>query len=48
MSCLGYKHKTFKQLMEENNIKTLEDAVKCDELWSAGSRIRCRMCHRNF
>lgn len=47
----GNKHahhiKPFSLILIENNIKTLEDAIKCKELWDIGNGITlCPKCHK--
>ena len=38
--------KSFSQIIEENNIKTLEDAEKCEELWNINNGVAlCKDCH---
>jgi len=39
--------KPLSQIIEDNNIKTVEDALKCKELWSLinGSTL-CKKCHK--
>jgi hypothetical protein len=33
--------------LEKNNIKTLEDALDCEELWSVDNGTTlCRVCHK--
>ena len=39
--------KSFSQIIKENGIKTMEEAVKCNELWDiSNGRALCRECHR--
>ena len=39
--------KSFSLILEENNIKTLEDAKECNELWDLGNgRTLCEDCHK--
>ncbi len=39
--------KAFYKIFEDNNIKTLEDAKKCDELWNLeNGETLCIACHR--
>ena len=41
----GFKHS--KETIEENNIKTLIDAVNCNELWFITNGITlCVNCHK--
>ncbi len=38
--------KTFKQIIVENDIKTIQDAFSCDELWNINNgRTLCKPCH---
>lgn len=38
--------KSFAEILEENDIKTIEDAIKCDELWFISNGISlCVKCH---
>lgn len=38
--------KKFSQILYENNIKTIKDALKCKELWETDNgRVLCRECH---
>ena len=39
--------KMFCDVISENNIKTFEEAIDCQELWSLeNGRILCQECHR--
>lgn len=39
--------KQFSQILEENNITTLEEARNCEELWDVNNGITfCKKCHR--
>ena len=39
--------KSFAQILYENNIKTLNDAVNCEELWNiSNGRTLCITCHQ--
>lgn len=39
--------KPFYQIINSNNVQTLEDAIKCSELWDkANGRVLCRPCHK--
>lgn len=39
--------KTFSKIVNDNGIKKLEDALKCDELWDLGNgRTLCVPCHK--
>lgn len=39
--------KPFAVILDENNIKTLEEAILCDELWDiANGRTLCVPCHK--
>jgi len=39
--------KSFSQLLKENNIKSIDDAIKCDALWSLeNNRVLCKICHQ--
>ena len=39
--------KQFALIIKENNIKTLEEAKKCDELWDTDNgQVLCRECHK--
>lgn len=39
--------KTFADILKENNISTLEEALKCEELWNINNgRILCKPCHQ--
>lgn len=39
--------KLFSKIIEENNIKIMEDAYKCDELWNSKNLITlCKDCHK--
>lgn len=41
--------KRFIAIIRENNIKTLEQALNCKELWTCKGRTLCRKCHlKNF
>ena len=38
--------KNFAKILKDNNIKTLEDAKKCEELWNLDNgRVLCLSCH---
>lgn len=38
--------KEFNKIIKENNIKTLEDALLCEELWNINNgRTLCKECH---
>lgn len=37
--------KQFIEIIWENNIKTLEQALDCKELWKCNGRTLCRKCH---
>jgi len=40
--------KPFSNIINENNIRSMEDAEKCNELWDIGNgRTLCRDCHKN-
>ena len=39
--------KSFSLIMAENNIRTIEDAINCEELWNINNgRTLCENCHR--
>jgi 5-methylcytosine-specific restriction endonuclease McrA len=39
--------KAFSIILDENNIKTHEDAASCDELWNINNgRVLCVSCHK--
>lgn len=39
--------KPFSEIIAENGVKTLEDALKCSELWNINNgRTLCENCHR--
>jgi len=39
--------KPLKDIIEDNNIKTVEDALKCKELWSLNNGATlCKKCHK--
>lgn len=39
--------KTFAQIIQENNIKTIQDALNCKELWDIGNGVTlCVDCHK--
>ena len=39
--------KTFSQLLEENNILSLEDAIECEKLWDIeANRTLCEFCNK--
>ena len=39
--------KRFIDIVRDNNIQSIEDAIKCAELWDVGNgRTLCRPCHR--
>lgn len=39
--------KMFSLIMKENNIKSLEEALNCEELWNINNgRTLCKECHR--
>jgi hypothetical protein len=39
--------KTFAEILYEYNIKTLEDALNCEELWNKNNgRTLCKKCHK--
>lgn len=39
--------KAFAKILEEYNIKTLEEALKCEELWNLNNGITlCDICHK--
>jgi 5-methylcytosine-specific restriction endonuclease McrA len=41
--------KPFTQILEENNIKTLEEALQCKELWDTDNGITlCENCHKQL
>lgn len=41
--------KLFSRILEENNIKTLEDAYSCPELWDPKNLITlCKPCHKSI
>jgi len=41
--------KEFNKIMEENNIKSLKDAINCAELWDIANGITlCKTCHRRI
>lgn len=40
--------KTFSKILEEYNIKTLNDALNCEELWNINNgQTLCVICHKN-
>jgi hypothetical protein len=42
-----HKDKSFSKIMEDNNIKTLEEALICGELWNINNGITyCKKCHK--
>ena len=41
--------KRFIEIIRENKVKTLEQALNCEELWTCRGRTLCRKCHlKNF
>ena len=39
--------KPLSQIIKDNNIKTVEDALKCKELWSLNNGATlCKKCHK--
>lgn len=39
--------KSFSQILEDNNIKTLEEALSCEELWNINNGTTlCKECHK--
>ena len=41
--------KPFSKIIKENNIKTIEDALNCKDLWDINNgRTLCKKCHRPF
>jgi len=39
----------FSQILQDNNIKTIEQALECKELWDINNGITlCRKCHQNI
>lgn len=45
--CEPHHIKSIKQIVEEKNIKTWEDAINCKELWDLNNGITlCKECHR--
>jgi len=42
----AHHKKPFAQIMKENNIKSYEDAMNCDELWDINNGVTlCLVCH---
>ena len=42
-----HHRRSFASILEENNIKTLEDALNCEVLWNINDGITlCRNCHK--
>ena len=39
--------KSFSEIIKENNIKTFEQAMNCEELWNINNgRVLCEKCHK--
>ena len=44
-----HRYKGFAKILEENNIKSVEDAIKCSELWDIDNgEIVCIKCHEEI
>jgi len=45
----AHHKKYFSKIIKENNIISLEDAIKCKELWDTSNGITlCKNCHNKF
>ena len=41
--------KTFDEICKENNVSTVEQALKCKELWNINNGVSvCYTCHKNI
>lgn len=45
--CVDHYPKTFSSILQEYNVKSLEDAMNCEALWDTNNgRTLCESCHR--
>lgn len=45
----AHHKKQFKHIIKDNNIKTVDDAIKCKELWDYDNGVLvCKKCHQFF
>ena len=44
----AHHKKTFSKILEENDIKSIEQALLCEELWNLNNgQTLCKQCHKN-